>query len=563
MLPGGYIQDMRRLILALIVFCVIAPLPSVAIENAVITVSPRVLFKLDDRLFGQMMERASFGEPGPEGGLIPGTHKLQPSVIEKLRESRPTVLRFPGGTDTDYIDWCDLVDNVPGRGGLRPGLTIVGKNKITNAFGYDEFLSLCDQLKTQPLIVVNFADGLLKRKPLAEAARHAAELVAYCNAPADGGKLPAELREWPMRRAQNGHPRPYHVPLFQIGNETWWFWGKMADLKMTSEESTKWYVTCLEAYVDAMKSVDPKIEIIADGPPAAKLLPEIKSRLGKKVDYVVGEHLYAPFGPYKGIWKDRKSVPAESVTDEMAWDAWVTTLPFFDPKTGMSVVLGRMWDPVRAAGYKAACTEWNNNTWGEPPHFAYARGIAAAGLLHSIMRSGDLIKIASKSMCVGVAWKNIASISADPTGKQPACLLTTGSTLAFYSNHHGGDMLDVTCNVPRYEQPYCIAGWSVPTSPVAALDVLATADKKRVFVHIINRRFNEDIPAVIDLSKFKSVGKSGVMHLYTGRMNDEPEPGESQEVVKFSDQLVQVEGKILRVTLPKRSISIIEIPAVR
>ena len=75
-----------------------------------------VLNKVDDRLFSSFLERPSWhGEIGIEAGTINGTHNLQPKLVEKLRELRAPILRFPGGTDIDYIDWTDMIDNVPGR----------------------------------------------------------------------------------------------------------------------------------------------------------------------------------------------------------------------------------------------------------------------------------------------------------------------------------------------------------------------------------------------------------------------------------------------------------------
>ena len=40
-----------------------------------ITVSDKVLHEIDPRLFGQFMERPSWGEIGPEAAVIPGTHQ--------------------------------------------------------------------------------------------------------------------------------------------------------------------------------------------------------------------------------------------------------------------------------------------------------------------------------------------------------------------------------------------------------------------------------------------------------------------------------------------------------
>jgi alpha-N-arabinofuranosidase len=191
-------------------------------EDISFSIKKEVIHRLDPRVFGQFMERPSWGEIGVEGGLIPGTRKLQPGVLTMLEDMDIPIIRFPGGTDVDYMDWCDMVDHVPGRAPQRPVSTGHKGHRVTNHFGYDEFLQLCEHLGAEAILVVNFRDGLLKKKSLKDAADHAAALVAYCNAPV-GATLPEGMYDWPSLRAKNGRVEPYRAKYFQIGNETWAF----------------------------------------------------------------------------------------------------------------------------------------------------------------------------------------------------------------------------------------------------------------------------------------------------------------------------------------------------
>ena len=69
-----------------------------------------VLHDIDPRLFGQFMERPSWGnEIGPEGSLTPNTRELRPEAKRLIREMQIPLVRFPGGTDVDYIDWLDMM----------------------------------------------------------------------------------------------------------------------------------------------------------------------------------------------------------------------------------------------------------------------------------------------------------------------------------------------------------------------------------------------------------------------------------------------------------------------
>ena len=137
--------------------------------DVVYRVRDEILHNIDPRLFGQFMERPSWGEIGPEGALVPGTNRLQPDVYELLHRMGVPILRFPGGTDVDFLDWRDMISNVPGRGADRPVSIGHQGDRVTNNFGYDEFLRLCKNLKSEPIIVVTFREAFLGKKPLAEA----------------------------------------------------------------------------------------------------------------------------------------------------------------------------------------------------------------------------------------------------------------------------------------------------------------------------------------------------------------------------------------------------------
>ena len=89
-------------------------------EDIVFRVRNQALHGIDDRLFGQFMEIASGDyEIGAEGAVAPDTKKLQPRVLQLIREMEIPVIRYPGGIDVDYLDWRDRIDHVPGRAGGR------------------------------------------------------------------------------------------------------------------------------------------------------------------------------------------------------------------------------------------------------------------------------------------------------------------------------------------------------------------------------------------------------------------------------------------------------------
>ena len=118
-----------------------------------------------------------------------------------------------------------------------------------------------------------------------------------------------------------------------------------------------------------------------------------------------------------------------------------------------------------------------------------------------------------------------------------------------------------TSGVPTYEQPYRMGGIE-PRARVAAIDALATADETRVFIHAINRSFDEPAEIAIDLTGFPA-GDRAIHHLVQGRLNDAPEEGQSEQIGRESASRITGSTKMFRVKLPERSVSCIEVPLER
>ena len=482
-------------------------------QHLFIRITDRVLNTIDPRLFGQFMERPAFsGEIGIEAAVVPGTHDLQPEAARLIREMKIPVIRFPGGTDIDFLDWTDMIDNAPGR--KTVGRPISRPNRklctpVSNAFGYDEFLRLCEHNGSEADLVVNFRDGLMDVRPLEEASARAAALVAYCNAPL-GHPLPGGLQEWPKLRAANGHPEPYRVKYVQIGNETWMF-DKEVRKKFPRDPEAHWH-KCLKAYIRAILEVDPSVKLIID--------------------------------PSK-------------LTAEEIWKAWVS-VPAFD-SNGQALLEDEHLAQARKLGTKIAVSEWNWNGWWDigktKPALdsLYAKGLGAASMLHSMMRQGDLNTIGMQSMLLGCHWP-IDSIRVDRTGKHPAFMMPTGMVASLYSQNHGERLLEVELSGQEfYGQPYKMHDIK-PADKVAAVDVVATRNETDLTVHMINRSFAERRKIVIDCSALGVKSQEAEILIMEGRLEDKPPAGGPQSAAWITTRKVPLTGATLQLDLPARSI---------
>ena len=523
-----------------------------------------VVHRLDPRVFGHFMERASWGEPGYESARLRGTRRLDPRVVSILESWRIPVIRWPGGTDLTDIDWRDMIDGVPGRQGDRPPFRSrhAGRAPLSNEFGLEEFLALCRHLGAEPLLPVPLEPALAGEVAVADLALRHAGLVAYCNAPL-GAKLPAGMPDWPAVRATNGHPEPHGVRRFQLGNEIYCYFDKALERAGKGaaglDERYVWYRQTLDACVEAMRAVDPSIELIMEGCPAPRE-PEIERRLladaqlRARVPWCV-YHDYRPWGIGE-VLRDGVAVDAAGLSAEDIWRAWVAGGPGFDAQ-GQSVT--RQGVAAGAQGWRVAITEWNWNGWWNGLRPALdsdlAKGVGAASYLHAFMRRPD-IGLACQSMLVGSSW-GITGIRVDPAGLLPPRSLPTGMAVGLYARHHGDRVVALERPEPEgYAQPLRMNSL-LPAAKVAWLDVVCTADDGAWYLHLINRRFAAPERLELDLAALGALQPVAQHHILEGTLDNSPMAAGDPSCARVREVAVRIDGLRLAVEVPERSVSVL------
>jgi len=163
----------------------------------------------DDRLFG-----VSVTTPAADANLVVDrvllrpddhVHTADPEVVDLLREMDLSVLRWPGGNFASGYHWEDGIGPVADRPTKpNPAWDAVE----SNLFGTDELVALCEAVGCEPMICVNAGDGTPEE---------AARWVEYCNGD-------PEETEMGRLRAEHGHPEPYDVRYWEVGNEIYGPW---------------------------------------------------------------------------------------------------------------------------------------------------------------------------------------------------------------------------------------------------------------------------------------------------------------------------------------------------
>ena len=148
-----------------------------------------------------------------------------------------TVIRFPGGSLSDYYHWKDGTGPLANRP-VRPHYIDSGSS--VNNFGSPELFQLLQSTGAQALLTVNAGTGT---------AAEAAGWVAYCNAATNA------------QRQADGFTKPIGVKYWEVGNELYYTGNPGPKVSVTPQV----YAARFLEYAAAMRAVDPTIKIIGIG----------------------------------------------------------------------------------------------------------------------------------------------------------------------------------------------------------------------------------------------------------------------------------------------------------
>ena len=197
----------------------------------------RVLFRRDPMLYGQFLEhfdRQIYGGVFMPGHPLSDEDGFRRDVLEALRDIRVPVIRWPGGCFVSAYHWKDGVG--PER---TPMFDKAWRVEDPNDFGTDEYIDMCRKIGCEPYICTNAGTG---------PAEEMSDWAEYCNLEHEG-----KYAGW---RIANGHPEPYNVKYWSVGNENYGFW------EIGARERTEWG-RLVEESAKMLLRVDPEIELSA------------------------------------------------------------------------------------------------------------------------------------------------------------------------------------------------------------------------------------------------------------------------------------------------------------
>jgi alpha-N-arabinofuranosidase len=485
----------------------------------------RRIGRLDRRVFGQFIEhlgRCIYGGIFEEGSALSDDHGFRTDVLNAARGLRVPILRWPGGNFVSGYHWTDGI----GARDKRPRrIELAWRAEESNRFGTDEFIEYCRALGAEPYICVNMGSGTMDE---------AQAWVEYCNGTGN--------THWANLRRANGHPEPYNVKYWGLGNEMYGTWQIGAS---TAAE----YVSKARQFASIMKMTDPTIELVSCGQWGwTDWDRTVIDGLARYVRYH-SIHLYTGSGDY---WRnvlmvsqaDRALRICEGLIEQARYQQHLSH------PVGIAFDEWNVWYRTRADEQRRI---------GLEEQYDLSDALAVATYLNIFARHCKSVEIANYAQMVNA----IAPIFTRPNG---LFLQTVYHPLRLYAEHHRAVVLDTFVDGPTRELTLeeeardtspLGRDWKVgDLGPLQLLDVSATCDPldRTLCLAVVNRSPDQDISTSVEV-------EGHVLTNLTAHEVNGPDPYarnsfEAPETVSVKTQDVSV-ADALEYTFPAHSVTVL------
>lgn len=478
---------------------------------------------------------------------------FRPDTIALLRDLHAGMWRLPGGNFISDWDWHNSIGDIDKR---PPVFDDAWHAMQTNDLGMDELMTLCKLIDVDPYITVNAGFG---------DSHSAAEEVEYLNGPVS--------THMGAKRAKNGHPEPYHVKFWNIGNEPYGSW-------QHGHTDLKFFVLKHNEFAKLMRAADPTITLLASGSMPDEMTVEGQPRTmgitdpqvhfgDERADWT-GGLLAHSFGNFDGLTEHWYVRVGKRFDYEHA-----KSLPM-DPNLNIEAgyvnvdetLLEWVRHPANRVHKKAE--EWHEYVKRYPAildkkiflsvdEYGYGGGslkstLAYGMVLNEMFRHTDFMKMAAYTMAV-------STLDFNSTG---AVYNSRGVLYKLYREHFGTLPVDVSGNSPQPAPKYPPYGDQPETSsgsPTYPLDMVAalTEDRKFLTIAVVN---GTETAQKLDLSVtgLKLAGPSTLWQLTGNSLDTENHVGQP---AKVAVKEIAIGNAPQSVTVAPISVNIYQFPVVQ
>ena len=446
-------------------------------------------------------------------------HGWRRDVVEAARALKPPLIRWPGGNFVSAYHW---LDGIGPRDQRPPRVDPVWGALEPNDVGTDEFIELARELGAEPYLCVNAGSGT---------AEEAAAWVEYCNGPATS--------RYGALRAANGHPEPYRVRYWGVGNEMFGNW-------QHGHVDAETYAHRCRAFARAMRAVDPGIILVGVGSheyEAPGWNDSVLRLAGDHIDYLSVHH-YTPGEIPKEYEPSQEELYPVVVAGPERVDELLLAAEQAIARHGLA-------DRV-----KVALDEWN--VWvhahydcGLEEPFLLRDGLYAASIFNVLYRHCQHVRIANLAQLVNV----LGAIYTTSSG-----LFLTPIYLAFrlHIEHSGPLSVRTEVESPTFSAPPLGFMPARPDAHYVDAQATVSEDKKRLYLSLVNRHRHEPIDVHIEVLG-AAVQASGVGYQLNGPSALSGNSITNPDVVRIEPVAPFQAGDHFTYTLPAHSATVLEL----
>ncbi len=484
-------------------------------QPLIIDLSKNNNITISKNIYGQFAEH--LGRAIYDGFYSNG--KIRPDVVAALKKIQVPNLRWPGGCFADQYHWRDGIGNPTKRPQrINNAWGMVAED---NSFGTAEFMELCKEIGCEAYIAGNVGTGTPQEMK---------DWIEYLNF--GGNCTLADLRK------VNGHPEPYRVSLWGVGNESWGCGGNM---------TPEYYATLYRHFAAFCPDYPgaPLKKIVSGANADDYHWTEVMMKMIPAEEmYGLSLHYYTfPTGKWNPRGSATKFTEAEyahTLKEALRMEEIITKhaaiMDKYDPEKKVALIVDEwgVWTDVEPGTPKYAMYQQNS----------MRDAVVAAATLNIFNNHADRVRGANLAQTVNVIHSLIL------TEGDKMLLTPTYWVFDLYKVHQDARLVKMNFKSPAYTSG---------KDTMDAVSASASVDKNNTLhVSLVNLDPHKTLPFVFDIEGWKVNNMSGQV-LTSGKFTDIntfEDPG-NVRLKNFTD--FKVNGSKATITLPPVSVVMLEI----
>ncbi|MCI0665741.1 MAG: alpha-N-arabinofuranosidase, partial [Acidobacteria bacterium] len=458
---------------------------------------------------------------------------IRKEAIEIFRRLRAPVVRWPGGCFADAYHWQEGI----GPRAKRPKRRNLwwGQDE-PNSFGTDEFMRFCRQVEAEPYLSINVGTGSVQE---------ALNWLEYCNSDKDS--------DYTRMRAANGHPAPYAVRYWGVGNENWGCGGLFTPDDYAREYLR--YALYLKHWLWPSKGISAApIELIAAGHTAEKwnqIFLETARNSLYLIDHLSIHHYYRD--PSQPLETPPGGIPVSG-------DAQFSDQEYYSMVNRTAEMERHIQNATDLIGYYSAgrkkigliVDEWG--TWH--PQATFETGFYQQNTLRDAIIAGSTLNLFNRR-CRNIVMANLAQafnvLQAVGLTRGAAMVSTpTYFVMEMYRLHQGSRLVRSRTSTPNYE----IESGARKTSR-EAVNISCSISQNRLLLTAVNESLRQDLEFSIEVRGARPRNAMG-RRLWSQDVRDH-NTFENPARIKPSSFTPWLKAGEFRLELPAHSVNAVEI----